>query len=47
MYRMLAGSYRDIGDRKSMLRTAAIALSHDPTVAVEELKRTWRRLSST
>jgi glycosyltransferase involved in cell wall biosynthesis len=47
MYRMLAGSYRDIGDRKSMLRTAAIALSRDPTVAVEELKRTWRRLSST
>jgi hypothetical protein len=47
MYRMLAGSYRDIGDRKAMLRTAAVALGHDPMLAVEELKRPWRRLSST
>jgi glycosyltransferase involved in cell wall biosynthesis len=47
MYRMLAGSYRDVGDRKAMLRTAAAALTHDPGLAVEELKRLWRRPGST
>jgi glycosyltransferase involved in cell wall biosynthesis len=46
MYRMLAGSYRDVGDRKAMLRTAAVALSHDPNLALQELKWPWRRRNS-
>ena len=47
MYRMLAGSYRDVGDRRAMARTAAIGMKHDPTLALEALKRPWRRPSST
>lgn len=46
MYRMLAGSYRDIGDRRAMVRTGAIGIKHDPTLALEALMRPWRRPSS-
>lgn len=41
MYRMLAGSYRDVGDRKAMVRSLARSLSHDPTIGFELLSR-WR-----
>jgi glycosyltransferase involved in cell wall biosynthesis len=41
MYRMLAGSYRDVGDRKAMVRSLARSLSYDPTIGFELLSR-WR-----
>ena len=39
LYRMLAGSYRDIGNNKAMLRCLSRAIGHDPTVSVELLAR--------
>jgi glycosyltransferase involved in cell wall biosynthesis len=39
LYRMLAGSYRDSGDRLAMLRSLAIALGHDPALSWALLAR--------
>ena len=45
MYRMLAGSYADAGQRSAALRTLAIALRHDPTI-VRDLRRGVHRIRS-
>ena len=45
MYRMLAGSYADAGQRSAALRTMAIALRHDPRIA-RELRRGVHRMRS-
>jgi glycosyltransferase involved in cell wall biosynthesis len=39
MYRMLAGSYRDVGDRKALVRTFARALGYEPSLVFELLGR--------
>jgi glycosyltransferase involved in cell wall biosynthesis len=39
MYRMLAGSYRDVGDRKAMARSLAQVFRHDPIVGFALLTR--------
>lgn len=39
MYRMLAGSYRDVGDKKAMVRSLAKSLSYDPTIGLELMSR--------
>jgi glycosyltransferase involved in cell wall biosynthesis len=39
MYRMLAGSYRDVGDRNAMLRSLVRSLSYDPAIGFELLTR--------
>lgn len=39
MFRMLAGSYRDAGRPADALRTFAIALRHDPSLAAELIRR--------
>lgn len=46
LYRMLAGSYRDSGDRRAAVRTLAIALRHDPRIAVELIRRPPRVAAS-
>jgi glycosyltransferase involved in cell wall biosynthesis len=45
LYRMVAGSYRDIGDRNGMARAIAQALRHEPRLAFEPLTRGRRRLA--
>jgi glycosyltransferase involved in cell wall biosynthesis len=35
LYRMLAGSYRDSGDRRDALRTFAMAVRHDPAIMLD------------
>jgi glycosyltransferase involved in cell wall biosynthesis len=45
MYRMLAGSYRDVGQRKAMVHSIVRSLSYDPTIGVELLTRLGRRAS--
>ena len=45
MYRMLAGSYADAGQRSAALRTLAIALRHDPRI-VRDLRRGVHRIRS-
>jgi glycosyltransferase involved in cell wall biosynthesis len=42
LFRMLAGSYREIGDRSAMIRALALSIRHDP-LAVWELARRQRR----
>jgi glycosyltransferase involved in cell wall biosynthesis len=39
LYRMLAGSYRLMDDRRAFLRTLAISLFHDPRIGLELLHR--------
>lgn len=41
LYRLLAGSYRDVGDKRAMVRSLARSLSYDPTIGFELLSR-WR-----
>lgn len=45
LYRMLAGSYADGGQRAAAIRTVAIALRHDPRIA-RELRRGVHRIRS-
>jgi glycosyltransferase involved in cell wall biosynthesis len=42
MYRMLAGSYRDVGDSKAMLRSLSRAVSYDPRLICEVFARLGR-----
>ena len=44
LYRMLAGSYRDTGDRLAMARAILLAIGHDPALALEPAAR-LRRLA--
>jgi glycosyltransferase involved in cell wall biosynthesis len=46
LFRMLAGSYRATGSPGPMLRTLAIAVRHDPTIAFELLGRVGTRTGS-
>jgi glycosyltransferase involved in cell wall biosynthesis len=39
MYRMLAGSYRDVGEPKAMARSLARSLSYDPKIALALLSQ--------
>lgn len=39
MYRMLAGSYRDVGDRKATLRALASAIRYEPAVGIKLFTR--------
>jgi hypothetical protein len=45
MYRMLAGSYRDVGEPKAMARSLARALSYEPSIGFELLTRLRPRRS--
>jgi glycosyltransferase involved in cell wall biosynthesis len=45
LYRMLAGSYRDSGQTRAMMRTIALSIGQDPLVAAGELRRRLRRLA--
>jgi glycosyltransferase involved in cell wall biosynthesis len=42
LYRMLAGSYRDAGARRAMLRALAVSVRHDPTGALVARGSRWR-----
>jgi glycosyltransferase involved in cell wall biosynthesis len=42
LYRMLAGSYAQSGDRRAAIRTLAISLTRDPGTAVELVRRQSR-----
>jgi hypothetical protein len=46
LYRMLAGSYAQSGDRRAAIRTLAISLTRDPGIAVEEFLRQIRSATS-
>jgi GT2 family glycosyltransferase len=43
LYRMLAGSYREVGDLRSAVRSAFIALRFDPTIAPKMVSAATRR----
>jgi hypothetical protein len=45
MYRMLAGSYRDVGNRRAMVRALASAVGYEPAIGLEVLSRRRRSRS--